>query len=160
MAPASIHSHSYTHSHSHTHICQDKSTLTRDQYRADGELKVALAQSLSKKSNNLNYVLQFVHPFLPWTHPHTHTHTHIHTLHPSPSLGLDALSFLYMREIIVCFVAEAAGSFYYKIYFMRYMYEYFHAMFIFIRFYCGYYCIFWQKAQKELFRHFEIFRDF
>lgn len=53
-----------------------------------------------KKSNNLNYVLQFVHPFLP-------THTHTRSLLPC--------LFLFIREIIVCFV----GCFYYAIYASR-----------------------------------------
>lgn len=115
----------HTPSATHTaHICQDKSTCQRT-VEAGARRKWNCRSYCQKKSNNLNYVLQFVHPFLP-------THTNIHT---PRFLSVSLPLFIFIREIIVCFVA-ASCFYYYAIYASRT-----YAAFIFTAFHSGYYCI-------------------
>lgn len=66
-------------------------------------------------------------------HPHKHTLTP--TLYSTFSLSVSLPLFLFIREIIVCFVA-ASCFYYYAIYASRT-----YAAFIFTAVYCGYYCI-------------------
>lgn len=133
--------HRFCHLHTQTHICQDKSTCQRT-VEAGARRKWNCRSYCQKKSNNLNYVLQFVHPNLP---THTNKHSHPHSVPRSLSVSLPL--FIFIREIIVCFVA-ASCFYYYAIYVSRT-----YAAFIFTAFYCGYYCILPASEVMEKFQN-------
>lgn len=85
-----IDTHTSPHLHTQTHICQDKSTCQRT-FETGARRKWNCRSYCQKKSNNLNYVLQFVHPNLP-----THTNIHSHPRCRPLSHSLSLFRFLYL----------------------------------------------------------------